>query len=129
MDTSTTGGFHEWSSAYFEYAFDTPGVSGMLGPELGFYDPFDLEACGFLSKMSCLDTGRRLVAYRGDRKMRSFLQWEQAGNEHSNWTLYHSDSADRLEPAAAGVGREGYARHLASLGLDSDQVLWGRLGR
>jgi len=120
-----TWGFYPWSTGYLQYAFNEAGISGVIGPELSYYDPFDPESCGMQRIMSCLDPSRPLIAYRYEKKIHLFLQWKLAGNPDSPWILYHSNPDNTLEVMASDTGLTKYKEFLQQNDIDSETVLWG----
>ncbi len=78
-------------------------------------------------RIRCLDPDRKLIAYRFDQKMHYFLQWKHAGRRDSHWKLLHSNQDNSLELVASGEGMERYVDYLGQAGIDSEEVLWGRV--
>jgi len=125
-----TGGYYIWSSGYLQYLLKMPGVRGIIGDEYNFYDPFNLEHCGYRFTMSCLDTSKELIAYKKDMthhvvRMNYFLQWKDKGKRDSDWSIYKTNNKNRLSLVATGSGIDNYRNTLSELNLSPDQVLWG----
>lgn len=125
-----TGGYHMWSSGYLQYLFQKPGIRGVMGNEINFYDPFNLKHCGYSHTMSCLDTTKELIAYKKNddsqiNRMMYFLQWKNEGNRDSEWSLYRSDDNNDLSTISTGAGLDAYINTLTELGITPEMVLWG----
>ena len=76
-----TGGYFYWSTGFLQYILNNPDVSGIIGREFNFYDPFNKNHCSYSYKMSCIDSTKKLIAYKRDsnfniRRYTYFLQWK-----------------------------------------------------
>jgi len=125
-----TNGYYLWSSGYLQYLLKIPGITGVIGKEMNFYDPFNLNHCGYRHRMSCLDPGKELIAFKrgainNPSRMIYFLRWIDAGKRDSKWIIYRSNSDNKLSIIGTGSGLEAYKGTLSALGLDPEQVLWG----
>ncbi|MDB4575813.1 hypothetical protein N9112_02525 [bacterium] len=125
-----TGGFHIWSSGYLRYILKKPRVTGIIGNEENFYDPFNMNHCGYGYRMSCLETGKELIAFKKYSKnqtaqMNYFLQWKTKGDRNSEWSLYQTDENNKLSMIKEGRGLDSYLEALSESNLKAEHVLWG----
>lgn len=104
----------------------------MIGQEKNFYDPFNMNHCGYEHRMSCLDTNKELIAFKQDARhqrmqMTYFLRWLNEGEYNSEWSLYQADEDNKLSIINSGTGLETYKTTLFELNIDPELILWGNL--
>ena len=128
-----TGSYYIWSSGYLEHSLKMNHLSGIIGVNYNFYNPFNKEHRGYSFKMSGLDVEKPLIAYRRNNvdykftRMRFFLQWETMGTVDSEWTLYKTNDTNKLEIIGSGDGLESYRKIIQAKNIRHKDILWGDL--
>jgi hypothetical protein len=131
-----TGNLYTWgrwpkSTGYLRYTLERRDVSGQLGPEMAFYNPF-LENSRGWSYIMCglsLDAPLFLFRYDGTRlsQFAYFLMWERRGPAQG-WTIFRLDRAHgKVSPFASGQDKAAYELALEKLardGVSPGEILW-----
>lgn len=126
-----TSGYWHWSTGYLRYATKRDDISGQLGEEKGFYNPFGRRTRFRPNQMGGLTLEDPLFAFRYDgnriTQVSYCLQW---GNEKDpeRWTLFSMDPVKGdLTPFRSGIGEEAFGiamKEMETRGIEQGEVLW-----
>jgi hypothetical protein len=126
-----TVGYWTWSSGYIKYATGRADLSGLVGKEEKFYDPFVRNERSYSFQMHGLDMSHPLFLFRFDKgvleQLHYFVQWrEEKGREE--WSIYYLDAGNgKASKYATGNSKSDYRKTLEQLGRDGvtgREILW-----
>lgn len=129
----STGGYFIWSSGHLKHSLKMDGVSGIIGPNYNFYNPFNTRHSTYNFKMSGLDTNKPLIAYIRNNidykfeKINFFLDWKDEKKINSRWTLYKTNDNNNLEIIGTGSGLLSYKEFIKGRNINYNKILWGDL--
>ncbi len=126
-----TGGYWNWSSGYIKYATKRSDLSGLIGIEKPFYDPFKAKERSYSFQMHGLDISKPLFLFRfhkgGVKPISYCLQWRK-DEENPKWTIYSVNTGDgKVTEYASGNTRLEYEAVIGKLekaGIGKRDVLW-----
>jgi hypothetical protein len=129
-DNVGTGEHYIWSSGYLSYCLGKPDISGVIGKEYPFYEPFLTNQRNYGFNMKGLDINKPTYVLRrlggAFHYPKFLLRWDDKDDEHSPWVIYKLNPLEnKLERFASGDGVEAYKNKLKSKGLLPNEILWG----
>lgn len=126
-----TKGLWGYSSGYLKYATGRTDVTGLAGPELNFYDPFQLKMRGYtkINRMKGISLEEPIFLYRVNdnynrtlEQMEYMLQWAAA-----SWQLYQLDLYDgSREKIFSGSGHEQLNHFLQKENISRTRVAFAQ---
>ncbi len=126
-----TGGWWNYSSGYFKYATRRKDVTGLIGPEKGFYNPYDSKKRGFSPdhQMSGLTLENPAFYFRLDCKQgcelyqkEYSLQWES-----DSWKVYKFNlQTGNIEKVYKGSDIEEFNEFLRKNKLTQNDIVFAK---
>jgi len=121
-----TGGYWNWSSGYLKYATGRADLSGLVGKEDKFYDPFVRSERSYSFQMHGLDMNKPLFLFRFEKgaleQLQYYLQWREEKGR-IEWSIYHLDAGNGKASKYATGNRKTFER-LERNGITRREVLW-----
>jgi hypothetical protein len=126
-----TGGYWVWSTGYLRYTLKRVDVSGLVGPEMVSYNPFQLNKRGYGFPMHGLRLTQPVFLFRFDGSdllpVRYCLVWGE-GRDAEAWTIYRLDDLrGDMAPLRTGRGKTDYAlalEELSKAGVSPTEIMW-----
>ena len=123
-----TGGYWVWSTGYLKYTTGRKDITGIVGKEFFFYNPFDPKQRGYSYPMRGLDLNKPIFLYRLNNnklvQVAFFLQWFDE-NENGKWNFYAADvQAGHIKLLKTGHGKKEFLSAVSDLNISSKDVYW-----
>lgn len=124
-------GWWEYSSGYMKYATKRKDVTGLIGPELKNYDPFDPVRRGFKKpdKMNGLSLDKPLFIFNVEEYRSFALRQKEFALQYVNgaWTVYRFDkNRGSVREVGRGKGLENLPAFLTGRGIAVRDVAFAR---
>ena len=124
-----TGGWWMYSSGFMKFSTDINDVTGIIGLEKGFYDPFGIDKRDFQyeHQMSGLDLDAPIFLFRQycaaicELKQKKYaLQWMEG-----SWNLFEFDlKSGKIVNTSNGVGYDEYMDFIDKHNLTAEDVIF-----
>lgn len=124
-----TGGWWTYSSGYMKFSTQRNDVSGLIGKEKGFYDPFGIEKRGFeyAFQMSGLDLDKPTFLFKQNCARKCVLTQKEYALQWSidYWYLYQFElDTGLLINSYKGVKYSNYLEFINTLNLKTDDIIF-----